>query len=173
MQDAAYWIKMLDLKPHPEGGYFKETYRSNEIISEKFLPPRFDGDRAFATCIYYLLNQTDFSAFHAINQDEVWHFYAGSSLTIHIIDQNGTYSHAKLGRDIENGESFQKVVTANSLFAAAVDDIKSYSLVGCTVAPGFDFKDIKMPARSKLVERYPQHKEIIEKFTGKRKRVTS
>jgi len=165
MKDATFWIKMLDLKMHPEGGYFKETYRSDEIISEKFLPQRFDGDRAFATCIYYLLNQTDFSAFHEINQDEVWHFYDGSSLTIHIIDQNGNYSCAKLGRDIENGESFQKVVRANSLFAAAVDDIKSYSLVGCTVAPGFEFMDFKIPDRSELVNRYPKHKEIVEKFT--------
>jgi predicted cupin superfamily sugar epimerase len=165
MKDATYWIKVLGLKMHPEGGYFKETYRSDEIISKNFLPQRFDGDRVFSTCIYYLLNQTDFSAFHEINQDEVWHFYDGSSLTIHIIDQNGTYSYAKLGRDIEKGESFQKVVKANSLFAAAVSDIKSYSLVGCTVSPGFDYKDFKMPVRSKLVDRYPQHKEIIEKFT--------
>ena len=165
MKDAAFWIKKLDLKIHPEGGYFKETYRSDEIISEKCLPQRFDGDRVFSTCIYYLLNQVDFSAFHEINQDEVWHFYDGSSLTIHIIDQNGAYACAKLGRDIENGESFQKVVKANSLFAAAVNDTESYSLVGCTVAPGFDYNDFKMPARSKLVDRYPKHKEIIEKFT--------
>ena len=165
MKDAEFWIRMLDLKMHPEGGYFKEIYRSDEIISEKCLPQRFDGDRVFATCIYYLLYQTDFSAFHEINQDEVWHFYDGSSLTIHIIDQNGTYSHAKLGRDIENGETFQKVVRANSLFAAVVNDIESYSLVGCTVAPGFDYKDFKMPARNKLVDRYPKYKEIIEKFT--------
>ena len=165
MKDATFWIRKIDLKMHPEGGYFKETYRSDEIISEKCLPQRFDGDRVFSTCIYYLLNQTDFSAFHQINQDEVWHFYDGSSLSIHIIDQNGAYACARLGRDIENGETFQKVVKANSLFAAAVNDIESYSLVGCTVAPGFDYKDFKMPARSKLVDRYPKHTEIIEKFT--------
>ena len=83
MRDGDYWIKKLSLKRHPEGGYFKETYRSREVILKHALPARFSGDRVFSTCIYFLLEKTDFSAFHAIQQDEVWHFYEGSSLTIH------------------------------------------------------------------------------------------
>ena len=88
MTNADYWIQKLGLERHPEGGYFKETYRSCEVISKHAMPARFNGDRAFSTCIYFLLNKKDFSAFHAIRQDEVWHFYEGASLTIHILDQN-------------------------------------------------------------------------------------
>ena len=112
MINANYWIKKLGLKRHPEGGYFKETYRSSEVILKQALPARFNGDRVFSTCIYFLLDKKEFSAFHAIQQDEVWHFYEGSSLTVHIIDQKGEYTTKKLGRDIKNGDSFQTVVRA-------------------------------------------------------------
>ena len=170
MKDANYWIDKLELQQHPEGGYFKETYRSNEVIPKKVLPERFSGDRVFSTCIYYLLNKKDFSAFHIIKQDEVWHFYEGSSLTIHIIDQKGNYSTIKLGRDIENEESLQAVVKSGCWFAAANNNIEAYSLVGCTVAPGFDFADFKKPDRKELAELYPEHIEIIERFTHQAKR---
>ena len=165
MKDATYWIEKLDLKRHPEGGYFKETYRSNEVISKEALPQRFGGDRVFSTCIYFLLYKTNFSSFHAIRQDEIWHFYEGSALTIHIIDQKGDYCRLKLGRNFENGELFQAIVRAGSWFAAAVNNIEAYSLVGCTVAPGFEFADLQMPGYQKLVDLYPQHKEIIDKYT--------
>jgi predicted cupin superfamily sugar epimerase len=165
MKDADYWIEKLGLQKHPEGGYFKETYRSNEIILKQALPARFNGDRVFSTCIYFLLNKKEFAAFHVIQQDEVWHFYEGSSLTIHIIDPKGDYSTVKLGRDIENGESLQAVVRAGCWFAAAVDNKEAFSLVGCTVAPGFDFADFKIADRKKLVDLYPEHKDIIEKYT--------
>jgi predicted cupin superfamily sugar epimerase len=165
MKDANYWIDKLELQRHPEGGYFKETYRSHEVISKNALPLRFSGDRVFSTCIYFLLNKNDFSAFHAIKQDELWHFYEGSSLTLHIICQEGDYSSLKLGRDINNGQSLQAVVKAGSLFAAAVDNTELYSLVGCTVAPGFEFTDFEMHDRSKLVELHPEHRQLIERFT--------
>ena len=165
MKSAEYWIKRLGLQRHPEGGYFKETYRSSEVILKHALPARFNGDRVFSTCIYFLLNIKEFSAFHAIQQDEVWHFYEGSSLTIHIIDQTGEYTAAKLGTDIENGESFHIVVRAGCWFAAALNNTESYALVGCTVAPGFDFADFKMAERNNLVELYPEHRGIIEKYT--------
>ncbi len=165
MINADYWIKKLDLKRHPEGGYFKETYRSSEVILKHALPARFNGDRVFSTCIYFLLNKKEFSAFHAIQQDEVWHFYEGSSLIIHIIDQKEVYSAAKLGRDIENGDSFQAVVRAGCWFAATVNNTEAYALVGCTVAPGFDFAYFKMADRNNLVALYPEHRDIIEKYT--------
>jgi hypothetical protein len=165
MLNAEYWIKKLGLKRHPEGGYFKETYRSSEVILKHALPARFNGDRAFSTCIYFLLNQKEFSAFHVIQQDEVWHFYEGSSLAIHIIDQKGEYTAVKLGRNTENGESFQEVVRAGCWFAAAVNNTEAYALVGCTVAPGFDFADFKMADRNRLVALYPEHRDIIEKYT--------
>ena len=165
MINADYWIKKLGLKRHPEGGYFKETYRSSEVILKHALPARFNGDRVFSTCIYFLLDKKEFSAFHVIQQDEVWHFYEGSSLTIHIIDQKGEYTTVKLGKNIKDGESFQAVVRAGCWFAAAVKNTESYSLVGCTVAPGFDFADFKMADRNNLVELYPEHRDIIEKYT--------
>jgi len=166
MTSADHWIQKLGLKRHPEGGYFKETYRSGEAISKQALPARFGGDRVFSTCIYFLLDKTDFSAFHAIRQDEVWHFYEGSSLTIHILDQKGAYSAVKLGRNAENGESFQAVIPAGCWFAAAVDDTEAYALVGCTVAPGFDFADFELADRKRLVALYPEHSDIIEKYTS-------
>ena len=165
MTTAEYWIKKLDLQRHPEGGYFKETYRSGEVILKRALPPRFSGNRVFATCIYFLLNKNEYSAFHTIRQDEIWHFYEGSSLSIHIIDRNGEYSVLRLGRNIENGQSFQAVVPADCWFAAAVDNPQAYALVGCTVAPGFDFADFEMADRNRLVELYPEHRAIIEQYT--------
>ncbi|CAB1068956.1 FIG018171: hypothetical protein of Cupin superfamily [Olavius algarvensis Delta 1 endosymbiont] len=165
MHNAEYWINKLDLRSHPEGGYFKETYRSREVIAKQALPARFSGDRVFSTCIYFLLNQKEFSAFHVIQQDELWHFYEGSSLTIHIIDPSGEYTAVKLGTRIDRGESFQAVVRAGCWFAAAVDDTEAYALVGCTVAPGFDFADFKLADRKMLVELYPAHREMIEKYT--------
>ena len=165
MKNADYWIERLELQPHPEGGYFKETYRSNEVILEHALPERFKGRRVFSTCIYFLLLPNEYSAFHSIQQDEVWHFYAGSPLTIHIIDQQGHYSALKLGNDFEKGESFQTVVPAGCWFAASVDNASECALTGCTVAPGFDFADFEMADRKKLIALYPDHREIIERYT--------
>ena len=167
MTTADYWIKKLDLQRHPEGGYFRETYRSGEVILKRALPPRFSGNRVFATCIYFLLTRNEYSAFHTIRQDEIWHFYEGSSLSIHIIDRNGEYSVLRLGRNIENGQSFQAVVPADCWFAAAVDNPQACALVGCTVAPGFDFADFEMADRNRLVELYPEHRAIIEQYTKK------
>ncbi|OQY12878.1 MAG: hypothetical protein B6I31_02320 [Desulfobacteraceae bacterium 4572_19] len=165
MKDAHFWIKNLKLQPHPEGGYFKENYRSHEVIAKIALPNRFSGDRVFSTGIYFLLNKNDYSAFHVINQDEMWHFYEGSSVTIHIIDKDGTYSTLSLGRDITNGESHQVIVKAGCFFAAENNNKELYSLSGCTVAPGFDFADFKMPGRNKLIKMFPQHIKIINMFT--------
>jgi len=92
MLSAEEWINQLDLQPHPEGGWFREVYRSKETITQSGLPERFSGERNFCTSIYFLLNQTDTSAFHRIKQDEIWHFYAGNALTIHMISPDGNYS---------------------------------------------------------------------------------
>ncbi len=168
VKDAAYWIKKLDLKKHQEGGYFRQTYRSRESIGANALPGRFTAERPISTAIYYLLGADEFSAFHSLKSDELWHFYAGVGLTIHIIDQNGKYSAIRLGSDFDRGEVFQAVVEADCWFGAAGESTlcsTSYSLVGCTVAPGFDFSDFRLGDRSELIERYPEHKSIIKKFT--------
>lgn len=162
MNDYKFWVNKLGLIEHPEGGFYKEIYRSNEIIEKRALPERFTGDRAFCTSIYFLLRGTDISAFHRIKQDEIWHFYYGSSLTIHEIDKNGQYFTPKLGSNLDNNEFFQVVVKAGCYFGATVNDKDSYSLVGCTVAPGFDFDDFEMAKRDELIARYPEHRKIIE-----------
>ena len=165
MNDAAKWVERLGLLPHPEGGHYREVYRSAEVIAAAALPPRFGGDRAFGTAIYFLLQGQDFSALHRIKQDEVWHFYDGSAVTIHVIDPEGNYSTIKVGRDLRAGEVPQAVVKAGCLFGATVDDTASYALVGCTVAPGFDFADFEMPGREELCRLYPRHRQVIERLT--------
>jgi uncharacterized protein len=159
------WIDALELRRHPEGGWYRETYRSAEVISRAALPERFSGDRAFSTAIYFLLEGEDFSALHRIQQEEIFHFYDGAALVLYVIDPQGNHSTVKLGRDLQNGERPQFVVKAGSLFGATVSDPRSYSLVGCTVAPGFDFADFVMPPRDELCRQFPQHRQIIEKLT--------
>jgi predicted cupin superfamily sugar epimerase len=165
MQNAKWWIEGLQLIKHPEGGYYRETYRSSEMVAGVNLPARFGGDRTFSTAIYFLLEGNDISAFHRIKQDEVWHFYEGSSLTLHLIDNSGIYTTKSVGRDIQNGESPQVVVEAGWIFAATVNDRASFSLVGCTSSPGFEFDDLEMPGRHRLITLYPQHRAIIEQLT--------
>lgn len=167
MKDKDYWVERLKLLPHPEGGFYREVYRSGEVILESALPERFTGDRVFSTSIYFLLNQHDVSAFHRIRQDEIWHFYNGSSLTLHIIDPSGDYSQVKLGLNIDKGEYPQAVVAAGCFFAAEVDNKELYTLTGCTVAPGFDFADFEMPSAEELIALFPRHNEVIKHFQNK------
>jgi predicted cupin superfamily sugar epimerase len=164
-KSAQYWIERLRLEPHPEGGYFRQTYRSDLTIARNALPERFTGDRVASTAIYFLLEGDNFSAFHRIRSDEVWHFYAGSELIVHVLDGEGTYSSISLGSDPDAGNVFQAVVRAGSWFASHVADWKSFAVVGCTVAPGFDFADFELGKRSELLREYPQHKELIERLT--------
>lgn len=158
-------INNLELQSHPEGGYFKETYRSKGVIKADALDSDFDGDRNFSTGIYYLLTSNGFSAFHRINQDEMWHFYDGSPLIIHMLTPEGIYSKVEVGNDIVNGQQLQYVVPAGVWFAAKVKESESYSLVGCTVAPGFDFKDFELANRDELIKMFPDSEEIICSLT--------
>lgn len=164
MRDAKYWIQKLRLEPHPEGGYFRQTYVSDVVIVREALPAGFGGARPVSTAIYFLLEREKFSAFHRLRSDELWHFYAGGSLVVHVIDDAGCYSEILLGNDAEAGEVFQAVVKAGCWFASRVRDGKSFALVGCTVAPGFDFEDFEMAKRDELARAYPQHRELIAKL---------
>ncbi|KMT65912.1 cupin domain-containing protein [Catenovulum maritimum] len=153
-------VQQLNLVPHPEGGYFTETYRSELTIQAM----GFDAERACSTGIYFLLEQGDFSAFHRIKSDEMWHFYSGQTLEIIEIDLAGTLSVTLLGQDITNGEQPQYVVKAGHWFASRPKPTSLYSLVGCTVAPGFDFADFEMADSKTLIERFPQHKDYINQL---------
>lgn len=164
MYNAGYWIDKLELSKHPEGGYFREVYRSGEIISKKGLPGRYTSFRSFSTSIYFLLESDEFSAFHRLKSDETWHFYAGSALAIYIIDPRGKLGHVLLGSDAGKGQVFQFTVPKGHWFASAVNESRSYSLLGCTVAPGFDFEDFEMGIKSKLIKRFPQHQRLIDQM---------
>ena len=168
--DADYWINKLGLEKHPEGGYFKEVYRSRELIPQNALPDRYGGPRSFGTSIYFLLRGQEVSKLHRIKSDELWHYYTGSSLTVHVLDLDpqGVYTTERLGGEPEKGEVFQTKIDAGCWFGASVDDSESFSLVGCTVSPGFDFDDFELGDREELLRLYPVHTSVIERFAKKR-----
>ena len=115
---ADHWIKTLRLEKHPEGGHFREVYRALESIPRSGLPARFAGPRSFSTAILFLLRAGDFSAFHRLRADEVWHYYRGAALTVHEITPAGELREHRLGPDPEKGDSFLAVVSAGSWIAA-------------------------------------------------------
>jgi uncharacterized protein len=157
-------IQQYELKPHPEGGWYKETYKSSEQIPASALPERFGDSRAFSTAIYFLLELGNFSAFHRIKSDECWHFYAGDSLLIYVIHQDGTFEIISLGNDTSKGQLFQYIAPANCWFASKPASGSNWCFVGCTVAPGFDFKDFELANASVLSAIYPQHENIIRQL---------
>jgi uncharacterized protein len=158
-------IQILDLQRHPEGGFFKETYRSSGTISPADMPSEITTSRNYSTCIYFLLTASNFSAFHKINQDEIWHHYKGGRLILHSISPEGDYLAVEIGSDLTNGQVPQFVVPAGHYFAAEIPDPDSYALSGCTVSPGFDFQDFCMPPRTDLMSMFPQHGEVIRRLT--------
>jgi len=154
-------VDQYNMQPHPEGGYYKETYRSSGLIPKTALPETFTGDRNFATAIYFLLEQGNFSAFHKIKSDECWHFYAGQTLEVFVIMPNGDLETVQLGSNMQNNETFQYTVPANCWFASRPHADTVFSFVGCTVAPGFDFADFELANADALIETYPQHAAVI------------
>ena len=126
------------------------------------MPPQFPGPRLVSTAIYFLLEGNSFSAFHRLRSDELWHFYAGSPITVHVIEPDGSCSEIQLGGDPDTGEVLQAVVKAGRWFASQVRDAKPFALAGCTVAPGFDFADFELGKRAELIKLYPQHRNLIE-----------
>ncbi|HUO17012.1 MAG TPA: cupin domain-containing protein [Verrucomicrobiae bacterium] len=164
LRDPKYWIEKLCLEPHPEGGYFRQTYKSDFTIAHSALPG-FRGARAASTAIYFLLAGENFSAFHRLRSDEMWHFYAGSSLEVHVIDEAGDYFSILLGSDPEQKQVFQALVKAGCWFASEVQDHKSWALVGCTVAPGFEFEDFELARREELAQQFPHYRELVVKLT--------
>ncbi|MBI1185037.1 hypothetical protein GC194_12245 [bacterium] len=156
-------ISSLNLQKHPEGGFYKEIYRSADVLAS--LPQRFNGaTRNFCTGIYYLLADNDKSHFHRIKSDEIWHFYAGATVEIHIIDPHGNYYAELLGADIANGAAFQVVIPAGYWFAAHVLQATSYALCGCTVSPGFEFDDFEMANKEELLRLCPPQAALIDEF---------
>lgn len=157
-------ITTYELLPHPEGGYFKETYRSTGSIAADALPAEFGGERNYSTAIYFLLEQGNFSAFHRIQSDELWHFYTGGPLHVYVIDGAGALEIIRLGNNPANGEVFQAVVPAGSWFASETAPGTDFSFVGCTVSPGFDFADFELAQANELAAIYPQHAALVNRL---------
>jgi predicted cupin superfamily sugar epimerase len=153
--DVARWIDALGLVPHPEGGYFRETYRAAASV----------GERSVSTAIYFLVTRGSFSALHRIRSDELWHFHAGDALEVVTIDPRGMRRDLHLGLAIERGERPQHVVPAGVWFGARPRDDAAYALVSCTVAPGFDFADFELADRAALLAAHPDHAQLIRELT--------
>jgi uncharacterized protein len=162
--NAKQWIEVLGLVSHPEGGWYREVYRNTGNIPAGALEG-FTEERSICTSIYFLLEGNDFSAFHRIRSDEIWNFYDGSPTIISAISPEGVLIQYLLGRDIRNKESLQVVIPAGWWFASKVINPDSYVLAGCIVAPGFDFKDFELGRKAGLLEKYPQHSDLVEKLT--------
>ena len=167
-RDARYWIRNLDLAPHPEGGHYREIYRSGGRIPRAALPDRYGGDRNYATSIYYLLERGETSRMHRLQSDEILVFHDGGPLEIVTIDGSGVLTRLLLGVRFERGEVPQAVIPAGVWFGARVAGEGSYSLIGCVVAPGFDFMDFDMPGKEELMELFPEHGDVIAEFQSGR-----
>lgn len=167
------WIEKLKLARHVEGGYFVRSYISDDKIitlDKRYtqdLPKQSKNMRYAGSAIYFLLENENFSAWHQLKSDEIWHYYDGdSAIVIHFIDAQGSYSSAILGHPLKNNNAaFQVVVKAGTWFAAELENKKAYALVGCTVNPGFEYQDFILADREKFSDQYPQHANIIKRLT--------
>jgi predicted cupin superfamily sugar epimerase len=157
---------LFHLKPHPEeGGYFIETYRSSETLSEKALPSRYKGVRSFGTAIYYLLTPETISAIHRLRSDEVFHFYLGDPVEMLQLWPDGSGRILILGSDILNGMEPQVIVPRGVWQGARLIKDGKFALLGTTVTPGFEFADYESGRRDQLVNSHPQFQEFITALT--------
>ena len=159
---AEYFIKSLNMTAHPEGGYFKESFISPSKLAPNTL--HINEERLLWTSIYFLLRTGEVSNFHRLKSDEMWYFHAGESLTIYMISPDGELIEKQLGLNIEKGETPQVLVPKDYIFGSAMNN-EGFSLVGCMVESGFDFKDFELFERKDLLEKYPNYREVIEKLT--------
>ncbi len=163
MYNADKLIELLELVPHPEGGYFREIYKSGITFSES--TKQFENNQNLSTSIYFMLKETQVSLFHRLKSDEIWYFHFGSPLRVYFINQQGNLTVHLLGLDIKNGQKPQLIIPAGTIFGAEVIDKKLYTLLGCMVSPGFSYSDFKLFKRDELMARYPEYSEVICKLT--------
>lgn len=158
--EANEWIQYLQMEEHPEGGYFKSSFHSDETMEFE----SHKAERLLYTSIYFLLRSGDVSHLHRLKSDEIWYFHAGSALTVHMIEEDGTYRKEKLGLGIRADEKPQIRVPKETIFGSTIDQEDAFALVGCMVAPGFDFADFELFSQSELIDEYPQHEKAIRKL---------
>jgi predicted cupin superfamily sugar epimerase len=158
IQNAEYWISHLNLVPHPEGGFYKEVFRSRIEILKKGSPE----EKQAITSIYYLLQGADYSAFHRLASDEIWYYHQGEPLFIYELTITGLLITHELS-DREQGH-LSVVIEAGSWFAASIPSAKGFSLVSCAVAPAFNYREFEMADKDALKHLYPQHTPVVERF---------
>jgi predicted cupin superfamily sugar epimerase len=167
MTTAADLIRLLRLQPHPrEGGWFRETYRADEVLAG--LPGRYGGGRAVSTAIYYLLTPGTCSALHRLASDEVFHFYRGDPVRMLQLFPDGQGREVVVGPQIERGQSPQVVVPRGVWQGSLLEPGGAFALLGCTVAPGFDFADYEHGKREELIRQYPAFADLIRRLTAER-----
>ena len=160
-------IDILKLQPHPEeGGYFIETHRSDEMHDLENLPPRYDSARCHSTAIYYLLTPETYSHMHKLETDEIFHFYAGDPCEMLQLHQDGTSEVVVLGNDLTAGHKPQVLVPCGSWQGMRLLPSGTFGLMGCTVAPGFEFADYSHATRAELLSQHPEHEERIIRLTS-------
>jgi predicted cupin superfamily sugar epimerase len=154
-------IRAFKLTPHPEGGFYRESYRaSGRILKTSDGRPA----RSFSTCIYYLLPPGAQSKFHRLASDEIFHFYLGDPVTW-ILLKDGGVEQKVLGPSLSQGHQVQLVIEAGTWFGGFLNPGGAYALMGTTVAPGFDFADFELGSKEKLSAEFPKAKDWIEKLT--------
>ena len=159
-------IKLLDLKPlKNEGGYFKESYRSKDIIPKEFLPSRYSSSKRLSTSIYFLITASEYSLLHRLPTDEIFHFYIGDPVTMLLLNPDRTSEILILGSDIANNQSVQIIVPQNTWQGCFLCNDGKYALMGTTMSPGFDDSDFEMGKREVLLKKYPDRKDLILKLT--------
>jgi len=158
-------IELYGMLPHPEGGFYRETYRSAGVIPKIALPAAFSGPRHFSTAILYLLPAGCVSRLHRLRSDELWHFHLGAALELSAIKPDGSVEKTALGPDARAGQKLQHAVEAGCWFGASPFGAGPYSLVGATVAPGFDFEDFEKADPARLARQFPRALDVIRRLT--------
>lgn len=159
--EADSLISELQLTEHPEGGYYREYYRSDESFDANALPERYRSQRAYGTAIYFLLKAGQTSKFHRLSSDELWFFHSGDSVTVHLLSSASGCSILELGSE----NNFAGLIPRNTYFAAEVNG-SNYSLVSCVVVPGFEFSDFELVKKSDMISMFPDHKALIARFSS-------
>ena len=172
MQDAQYWIKKLFLKEHPEGGYYREVYRSGEFVDGIHLKDKRKGNRNLATSIYFLLKSSEKSLLHRLKSDETWYYHFGSPIHLYCFDAHANLTEVVLGPDLEKHECLQFTISEGTIFGGLVHGQNNYCLTGCMVSPGFSFDDFQLLSREYMLDKYPRHRETILKLTAETKNST-
>jgi len=164
--NAAQIIERLHLEPHPEGGYYSETYRSEDEIFSSNLPPRYaPKNKSFCTSIYFLITPESFSRMHRLVSDEIFHFYLGDAVTMLQLKPDGSSQIVTLGPNILHDQQLQVVVEKNVWQGSFLNAGGRFALLGTTVAPGFDFEDFEYGSREALIDQYPAQKDLIVRLT--------